>query len=115
MSRLVIRCRSCTPGSAGELTDWLEEKVVELRAGTPGLLARLTRLAQDLPDATVEDGWLVELELPGDPAGEPLASLPAVREVLRDMRVLGLDPTLLVPVRTPFAERSPASASFSHS
>ncbi|HYH52584.1 MAG TPA: hypothetical protein VD761_00485 [Solirubrobacterales bacterium] len=106
MSSLVVRCRSCTPASAAELTDWLEAKVAELREGTPGLVVRLTRLAQDLPSATVDDGWLLEVELPGVEKDGPFTLLMcSLEEIIRDMRVLGLDPTLLVPVSLPFGEQ----------
>ncbi|MGN6586646.1 MAG: hypothetical protein ACTHKT_04125 [Solirubrobacterales bacterium] len=116
MSCLVIRCRSCAPVSTVELTDWLEEKVAELRKATPRLLVRLTRLAQDLPEAGVDDGWLIEVELQGERPKEPFASLMAsLTETLCDMRILGLNPTLLVPVRLPFGEPSLASAGFSSS
>jgi hypothetical protein len=114
MSRLVIRCRSCTPAPAEELTGWLEDKVAELRSGTPRLMVRLIRLAQDLPEATVDDGWLIEVELQGEQPEEPYTALMAsLTEILRDMRILGLDPTLLVPVGLPFEEPRVASASFS--
>ena len=116
MSCLLIRCRSCTPASTEELTAWLEEKVAELREGTPQLLVRLTRLAQDLPEATVDDGWLIEVQLQGEQGDGPFTSLMiSLEELLRDMRVLGLDPTLLMPVRLPFEEPALASASFSTS
>ena len=106
MSCVVVRCRSCTPASAAELTDWLEGKVTELREGTPGLLVRLTGLAQDLPSATVDDGWLLEVELPDPGEDGPFTALMcSLEEILRDMRVLGLDPTLLVPVGLPFSEQ----------
>jgi hypothetical protein len=116
MSCLVIRCRTCTPASTVELTGWLEEKAAELRKGTPRLLVRLSRLAQDLPEATVDDGWLIEVELQGERAEGPFALLMAsLTEILCDMRILGLDPTLLVPVRLPVGEPHLASAGFSSS
>ena len=114
MSCLIIRCRSCTPASTVELTDWLEGKVAELREGTPRLLVRLSRLAQDLPETTIDDGWLIEVELQGEQTEEPFALLMAsLTEILCDMRVLGLDPALLVPVRLPSGESPLGSAGFS--
>jgi hypothetical protein len=111
MSCLTVRCRSCTPTSAGELTEWLEDKIAELREGTPGLLVRFTRLVQDLPGTTADDGWLIELELPGEREDGPFTLLmSSLRDTLRDMRVLGFDPTLLVPVSLPFGEPILASA-----
>lgn len=98
MSCLLVRARSCTPASTVELTDWLEGKVAQLREETPGALVRLTRLVQDLPAARVDDGWLIEVQTEGEGPGEgadPLTA--ALEEVLCDMRILGLDPTLLVP------------------
>lgn len=111
MSCLIIRCRSCTPASAVELTDWLENKVANLREGTSGLLVRLTCLAQELPEATVDDGWLIELEIPGErPDGALTSLMLSLEETLRGMRLLGLDPVLLVPVRPPFGGPIPTSA-----
>jgi hypothetical protein len=116
MSCLVIRCRSSTPASTVELTDWLETKVGELRTGTPGMLVRLSRLAQDLPEATLDDGWLIDVEPPGGQTEEAFASLMAsLTEILCDMRILGLDPTLLVPVELSSGEPPLASAGFSPS
>lgn len=105
MSPLLIRCRSCTPASTAELTDWLEGKVAELRADTPRLLVRLTRLVQDLPEARVDDGWLIEVQLEGEePKDRPGALIASLEEIVRDMRILGLDPTLLVPRKLPLGE-----------
>lgn len=109
MSCLLIRCRSCTPASAEDLADWLEAKVTELREGTPQLLVRLARLVQDLPDATVDDGWLIEVELQSQEEDGPFTSLMiALEELLRDMRILGLDPTLLMPVALPIEKEGPS-------
>jgi hypothetical protein len=108
---LLIRCRSCTPASSVELTDWLEDKVARLRAGTPPVPVRLARLVQDLPKATVDDGWLIEVQLEGRSAGRHSEPLPAaLEEILRDMRILGLDPILLVPSRLPLGEAAELSA-----
>lgn len=109
MSSLLIRCRSCTPTSTVELTDWLEDKVAQLREDTPGALVRLSRLVQDLPAARVDDGWLIEVQLEGELPEEHSSPLMAsLEEIVRDMRILGLDPTLLVPRRLPFGDEMPA-------
>lgn len=111
MTCLLIRCRTCTPVSTVELTDWLEGKVAQLREDVPGALVRLTRLVQDLPAARVDDGWLIEVQLEGEGpeqcSGELTASL---EELLRDLRILGLDPTLLLPRRLPLAEATLVAA-----
>jgi hypothetical protein len=94
MLQLAIRCHPCVPVSAGELEHWLEQQVDELRADAPHGMLRLSRLTQSAPDTDLENGWLVELDLP---EGEPLCTGHRLADALRDMRLLGLQPTLLAP------------------
>ena len=94
MLQLAIRCHPCVPVSADELEPWLEKQLDELRADTPHGTLRLSRLTQGAPDVNLENGWLIELDLP---EGEPLLTGRRLRDVLRDMRLLGLQPTLLAP------------------
>jgi hypothetical protein len=94
MVQLAIRCHPCVPVAAGELERWLEQQVHELRADAPHGTLRLSRLTQGAPDLDLEIGWLVELELP---EGEPLLTGRRLADALRDMRLLGLQPTLLAP------------------
>lgn len=97
MRRLAIRCHSCTPAPATELTVWLEHRIEELRSRTP-LLVRVSYLTSELPTTAVDDGWLLELEMPAGLAGEELEpALRALQEMVRDMRVLGFTPTVLAP------------------
>jgi hypothetical protein len=76
MVQLAIRCQPRVPISPGELEGWLEIHT------------------QDGPDAHLDIGWLIELEL--DPT-EPLLAGDRLSQALRDMRLLGLQPTLLTP------------------
>jgi hypothetical protein len=92
MLQLAIRCHPCAPVSLDELEGWLEQQVAELRAAAPGAILRLSRLTQGGPATDLEIGWLVELELTD---GEPLLGGPQLADSLRDMRLLGLQPTLL--------------------
>ena len=94
MVQLAIRCHPCVPVSAEELERWLEKQVSELRADAPHATIRLSRLTQDAPQLDLAIGWLVELELP---EGEPLLTGRRLADALRDMRLLGLQPTLLAP------------------
>jgi hypothetical protein len=94
MLQLAIRCHPCVPVSADELEPWLEQQLDELRADAPHGTLRLSRLTQDAPGLELEVGWLVELELP---EGEPLLAGRRLGDALRDMRLLGLQPTLLAP------------------
>ena len=94
MLQLAIRCHPCVPVSADELEPWLEKQLDELRADTPHGTLRLSRLTQGAPDLDLENGWLIELDLP---QGEPLLKGNRLADALRDMRLLGLQPTLLAP------------------
>ena len=94
MVQLAIRCHPCVPVSAKELEPWLEEQLDELRADAPHGTLRLSRLTQGAPDLDLDIGWLIELHLPD---GEPLLTGHRLADVLRDMRLLGLQPTLLAP------------------
>ncbi len=94
MAQLAIRCQPRVPVSADELEGWLEGQVDELRAAAPQAIVRLSRLTQGRSGADFEIGWLVELDLAEDEwlEGDCLAL------ALRDMRMLGLQPTLLSPL-----------------
>jgi hypothetical protein len=94
MVQLAIRCQPCVPVSADALQGWLELEVHELRAAAPHATVRLSRLTQEGPSADLEIGWLIELELA---EGEPLLAGHRLADALRDMRLLGLQPTLLAP------------------
>ena len=94
MIQLAIRCHPRVPVPADELEGWLERQVAELRAEAPQGTMRLSRLTQSGPDTELDVGWLVELELA---EGEPLLAGPRLADALRDMRLLGLDPTLFAP------------------
>jgi hypothetical protein len=94
MLQLAIRCHPCVPVSADELEPWLEKQLDDLRADTPHGTLRLSRLTQGAPDLDLENGWLIELDLP---EGEPLLTGRRLADALRDMRLLGLQPTLLAP------------------
>jgi hypothetical protein len=94
MVQLAIRCHPFVSVSADELERWLEQQVRELRAEAPHGTVRLSRLTEGRPGADLEPGWLVELELAEE---EPLLAGDRLADALRDMRLLGLQPTLLAP------------------
>ena len=93
MVRLAIRCHPRVPVS-DELERWLEQQGSDLRASAPHGTVRVSRLTQGRPSADLDVGWLVELELA---EGEPLLAGHRLADALRDMRLLGLQPTLLAP------------------
>ena len=94
MLQLAIRCHPGVPVSADELEPWLEKQLDELRADAPHGTLRLSRVTQGAPNLDLEMGWLIELDLPD---GEPLLTGHRLADALRDMRLLGLQPTLLAP------------------
>jgi hypothetical protein len=94
MVQLAIRCHPCAPVPVDELEGWLQRNVDELRAAAPHATLRLSRLIQGGPSTDLGIGWLLELELPED---EPLLVGTRLADSLRDMRLLGLQPTLLAP------------------
>ena len=106
MVQLAIRCHPCAPVSLDELEGWLKQHLDDVRAAAPGAILRLSRLTQRGPGSDLEIGWLVELELAD---GEPLLGGPRLLDSLRDMRLLGLQPTLLAPCACGHPEQAPLS------
>ena len=94
MVQLAIRCHPCVPVSAEELEGWLEHEVSDLRLQAPHGTIRLSRLTQGPPSAHLDIGWLIELELAEE---EPLLAGDRLADALRDMQLLGLQPSLLAP------------------
>ena len=90
--QVAIRCHPYAPVASDELEDWLAREVDEIRAVAPDATVRLMRLSQALSAGRIAVGWLIELEgLRGEVALTDLQ----LDTVLRDMRLLGLQPTLL--------------------
>jgi hypothetical protein len=108
MVQIAIRCHPRVPISSDELERWLEQQVDGLRAEAPQGTIRLSRLTQGLPSSDVDIGWLLELELPEE---DPLLERNRLAEALRDMRLLGLQPTLLAPLDLSILPRSDPFAS----
>jgi hypothetical protein len=96
MTQLAIRCHPCVPVAADELEQWLEHETDALRAAAPCAIIRVSRLIQRRDDGELYVGWLVEVQLRDEDM--PFAE-PRLAEALRDMRLLGLQPTLLAPQR----------------
>jgi hypothetical protein len=98
MFQFAIRCHPSVPVAADELEQWLEQQVADLRAAAPQGTVRLSRLTQGLPSGDVGLGWLLELEL--SDAERHLVDN-RLTEALRDMHLLGFQPTVLVPLEAP--------------
>ena len=91
MQKLAIRCHPCSPITTAEVEDWLRAEVERLRDQAPHAALRLLRLNQAFPSGDAEVGWLIELDAAG---GAPPLDEEELAQILRDLRLLGLQPTL---------------------
>ena len=98
MFQFAIRCHPSVPVAAEELEHWLEQQVADLRAMAPEGTIRLSRLTQGLPSGDIDTGWLLELELSDS---ERHLIDDRLTEAVRDMQLLGFDPTVLAPLEAP--------------
>jgi hypothetical protein len=94
MAYFAIRCHPYVPVSIGEFEHWLHEQVERLRADQPHGVLRLSRLSQSVPSGDREIGWLLEFDLPEEHSEHAPDHLTGM---LTDMRLLGLQVTLLSP------------------
>lgn len=93
-----IRCHPCAPVEVDDLQEWMDGALGRIREALPHGTVRLLRLTQELPSGGHSFGWLIELD-PDDDVD--VLRLKAVRAALRDMRLLGLQPTVLADERAP--------------
>jgi hypothetical protein len=94
MVKFAIRCHRGVPVPASELERWLDQQVCQLRTDAPRGTIRLSRLTQAMPSGDSSIGWLLEFELSDSERGRAQEHLV---ESMRDMRLLGFQPTLLAP------------------
>jgi hypothetical protein len=92
MPQLAIRCHPCVPVAAADLEQWLVQEVERLRASAPQAALRLLRLSWRVPTGEADVGWMIELDTTNE--GPPLDE-DCLTAVSRDMRLLGLHPTVL--------------------
>ena len=92
MHQLVIRCRPLGPIHSDEIDAWLRAELNRLREHAPHAALRLLRTRQALPSGDADAGWLIELDGAG---GEPALDDDGLARILRDLRLLGLQPMVL--------------------
>lgn len=90
--QVAIRCHPYAPVAADELEEWLAREVDEIRTAAPDATVRLMRLSQAFSTGRVAVGWLIEVEHAN---GEAALTERQLDSVLRDMGLLGLQPTVL--------------------
>jgi hypothetical protein len=103
MIQITIRCHPRVPVASEELELWLEQELDLLRNEVPQGTVRLSSLTQHLPSSDIDVGWLIELEMPED---GPVVEGRDLAGAMRDMQLLGLQPTLLTHV-TEYGARAP--------
>jgi hypothetical protein len=113
MDLILIYCRPRGNARAQTLRDWLEHQAAELSA-RPGVhRTDVVHLTTPETSTSPRRGWLLECEL-ADAGGPPADTL---RELLTDMRLIGLEPTVFKsqcqPACHPFAD--PGAHTFSRS
>jgi hypothetical protein len=92
MHQFAIRCHPYSPITTGDVDDWLHAEVERLRERAPQAALRLLRLTQAFPTGDAEVGWLIEFDATGE---ETTLDDDDLARILRDLRLLGLQPTLL--------------------
>lgn len=92
MSQIAVRCHPFAPVASGELQRWLTAEIDRLRVDVPEAAIRLLRLSQPGPEGEIEVGWQIELGV-----APPVCPLDdrSLGELLRDLRLLGLQPSVL--------------------
>jgi len=94
VTELAIRCRAPDQESAVRFEHWLGQK----RASSPILMTdgtvRVSRLAPALVTVRAGTGWLLEFELRQE---ESLLDWQCLAALITDLRLLGLEPTILTP------------------
>ncbi|HET9163302.1 MAG TPA: hypothetical protein VFN89_07670 [Solirubrobacterales bacterium] len=106
MSQIAVRCHPFAPVSDEDLQQWLTAEVRRLGEEAPGAAIRLLRLSQAGPEGEIGVGWQIELGI--SPPELPLDDQ-SLAELLGDLRLLGLQPSVLQ------AESSPGNSSGSAS
>lgn len=92
MSQIAVRCHPFAPVASEELQRWLTAEIDRLRGEAPDAAIRLLRLSQSGPEGEIEVGWQIELGV--TPSAPPLDDR-SLGELLRDLRLLGLQPSVL--------------------
>jgi hypothetical protein len=90
--QVAIRCHPYAPVASDELERWLAREVEAIRAAAPDATVRFMRLSPALSAGPLAVGWLIELDGHGR---EVALTEPELNAVVRDMRLLGLQPTVL--------------------
>ncbi len=92
MNQIAVRCHPFAPVAPEELQSWLTSEIERLRDAAPEAAIRLLRLTQPGPEGEIDVGWQIEIG-----AGSPVPPLDerSMGELLLDLRLLGLQPSVL--------------------
>lgn len=92
MSQIAVRCHPFAPVADEELQRWLTAEVKRLGEDIPEAAIRLLRLSQPGPEGEIGVGWQIELGV--NPPKPPLSDQ-SLAALLGDLRLLGLEPSVL--------------------
>jgi hypothetical protein len=92
---LAIRCHPCVPVALTEIEAWLKRELGRIRDEIPDATVRLLRLSQERPSGDHSVGWLIELD-----TDTSVLETGRFAAVLSEMRLLGLQPTVLETARS---------------
>jgi hypothetical protein len=87
MSQITVRCHPLAPVTSDDLQMRLTAEIERLRDDAPGAAIRLLRLSQAGPEGEITVGWQIELGTTLDDQ--------SLGELLGDLRLLGLQPSVL--------------------
>jgi hypothetical protein len=94
VTELAIRCRAPDPESAVRFEQWLGQKCTSSPILMTDGTVRVSRLAPALVTVRASAGWLLEFELCQE---ESLLDWQCLAAMVTDLRLLGLEPTILTP------------------
>lgn len=92
MNQIAVRLHPFAPVAPEELQKWLTAETKRLREAAPDAAIRLLRLSQPGPEGEIAVGWQIEL---GMTPSESALDDDSLRELLGDLRLLGLQPSVL--------------------
>ena len=92
MSQIAVRCHPYAPVATEEVQKWLTAEVGRLHEEAPDAAIRLLRLSQAGPEGEIGVGRQIELGITHPEA--PLKQQ-TISELLGDLRLLGLQPSVL--------------------
>ena len=94
MPRLLVLCRRPYHLPREEAWDWVRQELERVLIADELESATVTRLADASEQSPREWDWLIEVRLESGRAGRAITARSACGELLADLRLLGMSPTV---------------------